>query len=256
MCGASARPSPLPGEPSLAQRSCAVLCGPTAPTVPHHSFSPPFCLLISVLSVRGWAPHRSYALLKAAPSLTRWDGWGERADERADLPPQPHCGCSEQQGADAEWPRARSWVRHTELLTKSFLHEEQKAFYHLKERLQSWSLPLRNASGLFRKRNQTAVGELGRAPATLGDSATVRFHVMGLAALPSRTCCFKGRESPSALTAPRCFKAGRKHTTPVPPWACQTSVCILSPSQGGLCAPALVPTAGRLYQDLGSPKCR
>ena len=97
----------------------------------------------------------------------RWhaetDGW-EQADERATLPPQPRCGCSEQQGADAEWPRAPSWVRHTMLLTKYFFHEEQKAFYRLKERLQSWSLPLRNASGLFRKRNQTAVESLGEPP--------------------------------------------------------------------------------------------
>ena len=46
----------------------------------------------------------------------------------------------------------------------------------------------------------------------------------------------KGRERPSALTAPRCFKVGRKRNTPVPPQACQTSICILSPSQGGPCA--------------------
>lgn len=63
---------------------------------------------------------------------------GPRQGGRTCLSPQPDCGHGGEQGVAAQWPCVPSWVKHTLLLTKYFFHEEKKAFYQLKERLQSW----------------------------------------------------------------------------------------------------------------------
>ena len=196
MCEASARPSPLPGEPSLGP---ALMCFPVWTYCTHCSPSQlfshflsldqsPICVRVSASSVLCSVEGTTFA------DVLRWMGGSRQTRGRICLPSHTAAAMNSREWMPSDHAPPRGLGTHC-CSPNIFSMRKRKLSIIWRSESSLGNLPLRNASGLFRKRNQTAVGELGRAPAALGDSATFRFHTMGLGALPSKTCCSKGRES-------------------------------------------------------------